>query len=599
MSNKFFKNVKLKYLYIISFVFISLPIMAIGKFVEQIPLNSKALSLANSVTAYPPGLMSIHYNPAGLSKIGPDIMLNFSLNSARIERDDQFIPNNDFFIATDDKNEKYYLNYDPSSKVNEVYDSTSNAHTTRNDRLFYIPLLDHTETLPFSISPFPLGLTYRETGSRLTEAFAFYFPQSWGYMNDNGDDASRFQCKSTYQQYFVYSYALSYQFSNSLSAGLSLAIGQSAYGMTSDLRLPTDQIAYILRKRRSSLYGSYFEWKPGLTAYNRLGELELKLRDDLTYSYNCGVLWEPFTMLSIGLSYQSEVKRRLKGKFKVSYDKHLQGLMNILKSKNPDNFEVLILDMLNKNNNTYVNTSQQEGEATISDYNYPQSVRLGFKFQPLEDIRLLADISWTNWDIINSQKISFDSPVKILKLYQAHRYTEDPGFFDANTYNFSASEIIIEKHFKDTIDWSLGIEYQAAESIALRAGYERRMSGVKDEYFDLHSWPTSNLIGAGVEVKLKNRVTIELGLGYLFCDDYYLSADISQNTSNQTSAYTNRFGGSMSYGHSGNLNSNIDPNNLFNNPYPGQNYKMSLNTYFVSANITIPWNELKKIYKNL
>ena len=592
MNNNCWKNTNFKHFFIVSFVIICLPNMVIAKFVEQIPLNTKALSLANSVTAYPPGLMSIHYNPAGLSKIGPDNLMSFSLNCSRIERDDQFIPNNDFYIASDVEN--YHLTFDPASS-HGVYDSTANAHTTRNDRYFYIPLLNRAEKLPFTISPFPVGLTKRETGSKWTHAYALYLPQSWGYRNDSHDDASRFQCKATYQQYFAFSYALSYQLSNSFSAGVSLAFGQSSYGMISDLRLPTDQIAYILRKRRASLYGSYFEWKPALTAYNALGELELELRDDLTYSYNLGLLWEPFSMLSIGLSYQSEIERRLKGTFKVNYSKNVQGLMNILKSKNADGFEVLILNMLNKKNNVYVNTTKQEGGASIIDYDYPQSVRLGFKFQPMEKLRLLADVSWTNWSIINSQKISFDVPVKILKLYEAHEYTGSPASYDGNAYNFSARDLIIEKHFKDTIDWSVGIEWQAAEAIALRAGYERRMSGVKDKYFDLHSWPTSNLIGTGVEVKLKNRITFELGIGFLFCDDYYLSADINQNSSSQTSAFTNRFGGSLSYGQSINLNSNIDPSNLFSNPYPGQNYKMSLSTYFFSANINIPWDELKKI----
>jgi Long-chain fatty acid transport protein len=34
---------------------------------EQLAVSTKAMSLGNAVTAYPPGIMAIHYNPAGLS----------------------------------------------------------------------------------------------------------------------------------------------------------------------------------------------------------------------------------------------------------------------------------------------------------------------------------------------------------------------------------------------------------------------------------------------------------------------------------------------------------------------------------------------------
>jgi len=40
---------------------------AYAVFNEQIAVDARAISLANTCTADPPGLMSVHYNPAGLS----------------------------------------------------------------------------------------------------------------------------------------------------------------------------------------------------------------------------------------------------------------------------------------------------------------------------------------------------------------------------------------------------------------------------------------------------------------------------------------------------------------------------------------------------
>ena len=49
---------------------------------ENLAVCAKAISLANSCTAYPPGQMSIHYNPAGLSNIHDGLQLSQGLLTA-------------------------------------------------------------------------------------------------------------------------------------------------------------------------------------------------------------------------------------------------------------------------------------------------------------------------------------------------------------------------------------------------------------------------------------------------------------------------------------------------------------------------------------
>src|SRR5690606_36495113 len=47
-----------------------LPVTCPAAIVENLTMgNAKALSLGNAVTADPPGLDSIHYNPAGLARL--------------------------------------------------------------------------------------------------------------------------------------------------------------------------------------------------------------------------------------------------------------------------------------------------------------------------------------------------------------------------------------------------------------------------------------------------------------------------------------------------------------------------------------------------
>ncbi|MDA3897651.1 MAG: hypothetical protein PF482_16070, partial [Desulfobacteraceae bacterium] len=46
-------------------IFGSLPQISHAAFVEQMAICSKTISMANTCTADPPGMMSIHCNPAG------------------------------------------------------------------------------------------------------------------------------------------------------------------------------------------------------------------------------------------------------------------------------------------------------------------------------------------------------------------------------------------------------------------------------------------------------------------------------------------------------------------------------------------------------
>ncbi|MCF8026654.1 MAG: hypothetical protein K9K82_14350, partial [Desulfobacteraceae bacterium] len=69
---------------------------ASGAFNEQIAVDTRAISLANTVTADPPGLMSVHYNPAGLSLLGEGKVLSNGVVAPFIKRTGRFTEDEDF-----------------------------------------------------------------------------------------------------------------------------------------------------------------------------------------------------------------------------------------------------------------------------------------------------------------------------------------------------------------------------------------------------------------------------------------------------------------------------------------------------------------------
>src|SRR5690554_8010988 len=64
---------------------------------QNLTLHPKALALGNAVTADPPGLMSIHYNPAGLTKLDGR-QLEVNMLSIYLDIDADFIADEDYEI---------------------------------------------------------------------------------------------------------------------------------------------------------------------------------------------------------------------------------------------------------------------------------------------------------------------------------------------------------------------------------------------------------------------------------------------------------------------------------------------------------------------
>src|SRR5690606_2848403 len=54
---------------ILIFLFLMIPGLATAQLIQNMFIDTKAMSLGNAVTADPTGIMDIHFNPAGLTKL--------------------------------------------------------------------------------------------------------------------------------------------------------------------------------------------------------------------------------------------------------------------------------------------------------------------------------------------------------------------------------------------------------------------------------------------------------------------------------------------------------------------------------------------------
>lgn len=110
-------------------------------------------------------------------------------------------------------------------------------------------------------------------------------------------------------------------------------------------------------------------------------------------------------------------------------------------------------------------------------YDHPQSVQGGIRYNFLSDLAIETDLVWTNWDINRNQ---------IEKTPMA------PG----GAFHHA-------RDWENTVQYKIGAEWQATESLILRSGYTYDPSPVPDETFDI-GWPDTD------------RSVYNIGMGWMF-----------------------------------------------------------------------------------
>ena len=529
-------------IYVICIVAVSLFLripQAEAMFNEDLVIDPEAISLGNTVTARPPGIASIHYNPAGLSLIGDGDFITQGLMGVVIIKSNTF---------TQDPNYQGF-NDIHDNLIKDPLAGTSGTNTTGKA---YIPILDLTLNLP--VLPAPLsGLSHRDPGSNWTFGFSIYMPYAGGFNYASGDP-TRFDGQSLYLQHLIYfGPAVSYRVSKTLSIGAAFGAGQTAMGQTMDLRAP-NAIVNITKALGDATQGGsnpisdltipFPLFGGGVGVYDTVGSVSIAMRDDFSPSYNLGALWEPYDWLSFGLSYNSAISVHMTGKYIFSYSQQWQNMVGWEGSTALMTITSAIFDLPTSP------TSAQIGNVSL-DMTLPQLANFGVKIKPIKRLSLLADLHWSNWSTTQQFVIKFDQRIQLLQLSKFMGYT-------GGDYN-----LVLARNMKDTLTWSGGIEYQALDWLALRAGYEQRTTSTPDNVYDFLSFPTLDYYGAGLGIKLKDNVDIDLCFGYITGKQY--TPD----------------NGSV------NLNSTVLGAGA-NNPYSGLNVQSNISLYVAGFKVTMP-----------
>lgn len=539
------------------------PPIAEADFQEQLAVDTRAVSLANNVTADPPGIMSIHYNPAGLALLGDGNYISLGATLPIIDKTVRVTKDPNFEGFRDLKGNLiedplWGTRNGPNRLSGNSWSGTEGSNTSGR---MNIPFLDTTEHFLGAPS---FGFSHRNPGSKWTFAYGAYAPFGVGQNNGDKSDPARKDGQYSYWQHLIYaSPSVSYQVNKTLSVGASFGLGASAIGAGIDgIRAPNAivNVTKTLGDATQGMENPLFDltipmplFGGGLGPYDSIGDLSLELHDDFSSTFNLGVLWGPFDWLSFGISYQSAIKTHMSGRYQFTYSEQWQNMVEWCGKSALMQTVSMALDL------PYQRAAQQAGRVTL-DRDLPQIVNLGIKLKPIKRLSLLADLHWADWSCTEHDVFVFDQKIQI---FQLAKYMG---------YNGGDSALVLERHWEDTWNWGVGAEYQALDWLTLRAGYETRTSSIPDITYDgLYPLPTLDNYGAGLGIKgsglgikMLKDIDIDLAVAYLVNKSYKITNNTSVN-----------------------MNSNVLGSGIMN-PYVGLNYEQETVAYIWSVKATMP-----------
>ncbi|MAY14898.1 MAG: aromatic hydrocarbon degradation protein, partial [Oceanospirillaceae bacterium] len=219
---------------ILFLLIILMPGVASAQLAQNLFLDTKAMSLGNAVTADPVGIMDIHFNPAGLTKLeGRQIqiqLMNILLSSEAT------------FSLPDDYDADQAGLLDISKDPILGSDGRAESQATAAAYIPGIGLMPMT--LPVLTLPTG-GVSIQPPGSKFTFANAVYAPMAAGFAKDD-NDPGRYQAKQVALQRFTYlSPSFGYKVTDEFSVGASFLFSHQAVAVVQDIRAPSVLIGVL------------------------------------------------------------------------------------------------------------------------------------------------------------------------------------------------------------------------------------------------------------------------------------------------------------------------------------------------------------------
>jgi len=464
---------------------------------QNLTLHPKALALGNAVTADPPGLMAIHYNPAGLTKLDGR-QLEVNMLSIYLDIDAGFIADEDYEIFGIKG-----LETDPLT--GKQRDPVANTRSHTNNVALYVPGYGILRLPPGPAVAPSAGISIKPPGSKLTFANAFYMPMAAGYYREK-DDPGRYQPQAATLQRTTYlSPTVGYEINDEWSVGAGIQLSHFGFAADQYMRAPNMLIgvAEVLQDAFNCESGGE-PLQPWLALcggnvgpWDDIGAMKLNLQETISPTYALGVMWEPTDWFSWGASYTSEADMNLKGQFEIQYTDDWSGFWQSVNGSVLGAITSAILSL--------PSGAPREAGNVSMDLVYPQHFQTGISVDVHPLLTLNADIGWTDFAQWDAFEFKFDRKLEFLNA--ARILSPD---------NATPDSLRLPLGYKSQWNWAFGAELHVSSRLDLRAGVEIRDSVIPDDQRSIMApFGGANLYSVGLGYRWDKDTEIDLNLSYL------------------------------------------------------------------------------------
>ncbi|OUR90995.1 hypothetical protein A9Q81_18145 [Gammaproteobacteria bacterium 42_54_T18] len=452
----------MKWLIALLFITTLFPTPAFSAITENISMgNAKAEGMAYTVTADPPGVDSIFYNPAGLARIKKrtaQINLVYALPDFAVDigAHSQALSNCLEGISC------------PSNVSDQVlYDEAVNSESSTSTLVVMLPHFGGTK---LDVTLVPLGGVAVPLFEGVTFGSDVYSTITAGYERDNDDPGRFFAQRLALTRIAYFSPTIGIQLNDSWSVGFGISLSYFGIAVQMPMRLPNGAtgIAGLLQDQLGCFDKSNTNLPVDLCGgafgpYTELIDIDVEAEKSMSLTYQFGLLWDITPWLTWGMTYHSGVTDHLKGSADITYSDDWQGFFQGLTGAGASSLLANIIPS---------GTHQQESSDVVLDMNIPHYFATGFSLQLTPSVKVNLDAKMSSWGDTEALVINFEDPnTELLTLL---------GTLDSILALDTATSdsISLPLYFEDTWSWSIGMEYGYSDTLTLRMGYEDRRSSI-------------------------------------------------------------------------------------------------------------------------
>ncbi len=477
--------------------------------------NPKALALGNAVTADPPGIDAIHFNPAGLARLsGRQFEIKGIAGDMSLEAEFQAGPE---------------LQYAFDQFPDSLSDPLVNGQKSElSGTSVMLPFFGLTE-IPV-LAAATGGVSYEVEDRNMVLATGVFAPMLLGLKREPDDPGvfSGEEVGITRLTYF--SPSVGYRVSDTFYVGAALNFSYVGVGLNFDNRQPN----FILGAFHTLQQGGCFDGSGNvnsnplndiictgsLSPFQTMTFIESEFERGLSTTFNVGVLWEMEPWLTLGMTYMSGARDKINGDVRIEYSQGLQGFVNNL-AQDPT-----LIGLIARG----VGLDQISVDETASMVlEYPQHFSMGASIKVTPRFKTNIDVKWTDTAVWNEWDIQLESPVPILGVLGSIVESLDQGTTGGA---IGADGLLLPRGYESVWTWAIGLEYQYTDRLAFRLGYEPRGSSIPENKRDLFvPIGETQLYSTGFSFHWSKDTFIDGALGYVHSEQNIASNGSTNATS--------------------------------------------------------------------